>query len=405
MPFHHPVTNARQNRGLFILIPTHAMLNRFARLFATACFAALPFLPLAADAGNNAIVIGQAVDLSGPDGSLGRDYVAGIKTCFDMINAGGGINGRRITFIARDDRGQPELSAKAASELIERDHVDYLMGGIGDRATQAVLDAPAFKRSGQILFAPLAAADYRADERVLFWRPSYKQEIRHILDHFSKLGITDAGIVLQDSPSNQEAYRSLVAEMQERHVKLSGSVHIGSQGPDGTDLVRIAQEARRLAGTKPGFVLVIADTIGTALFLKEYRKHDGQTFVAGTSLINLSTLREVAGAHAVEWTVFSQVVPNPGAGASPLQIEHLTMMKKYRDEAVSSLTLEGFAAAKALAASIRQARHGGHALQEILVQGNNIDLGGLSVAASSRGNRLSGYVDIALFRKGSGLVF
>ncbi|QDZ28372.1 ABC transporter substrate-binding protein [Noviherbaspirillum sp. UKPF54] len=378
------------------------MLNRLSRLLAAACAALLPLLPLDAAAGSNAIVIGQAVDLSGPDGSLGRDYVAGIKTCFDMINAAGGINGRRISFIARDDRGQPELSARAATELIERDQVDYLMGGIGDQAARAVLSAPAFRRSGHILFAPLAAADYRADERVLFWRPSYKQEIRHIFEHFSKLGIAHAGIVLQDSPSNLEAYDSLTAEMRERHVRLAGSARIGAEG---TDAARIAQEARRLAAARPGFVLVIADTIGTALFLKEYRKYDGQTFVAGTSLINLSTLRELAGARAVEWTVFSQVVPNPGAGASPLQIEHLNMMKKYRDEAVSSLTLEGFAAAKALAGAIRQARRGGNALQDFLAQSGRIDLGGLSVAASDRGNRLSGYVDIALFRKGSGLVF
>ncbi len=375
------------------------MLNRFTRLLCAACVAALPFLPQSADAGNNAIVIGQAVDLSGPNGSLGRDYVAGIKTCFDMINSSGGINGRRITFIARDDHGQPELSAKAAAELIEREQVDYLMGGIGDDATRAVLDAPAFKRSGHVLFAPLAAADYRGDARVLFWRPSYKQEIRHIFDHFRKLGIGDVGIAFQDTPSNLEAYRSLTAEMQERGMKPAGSVRIAADG------ARIADEARRLAASKPGFVLVIADTIGTALFLREYRKHDGQTFVAGSSLINLSTLRELAGARAVEWTVFSQVVPNPGAGTSPLQIEHLNMMRKYRDEAVSSLTLEGFAAAKALAGAIRQARRGGQALQEFVAQNGSLDLGGLSIAVSGRGNRLSNYVDIALFRKGSGLMF
>ncbi|HJV49942.1 MAG TPA: ABC transporter substrate-binding protein [Noviherbaspirillum sp.] len=379
------------------------MLNRFTRrftcCFAAACAAALPFLPLSATAGNNAIVIGQAVDLSGPNGSVGRDYVAGIKTYFDMINSNGGINGRRISFIARDDHGQPELSAKAASELIERDQVDYLMGGIGDDATKAVLDTPAFRRSGHILFAPLAAAEYRGDQRVLFWRPSYKQEIRHLFDHFSKLGIRDVGIAYQDTPSNVEAYRSLTAEMQERGMKPVGSVRIAA------DDSRIAEEAARLARSKPGFVLVIADTIGTALFLKEYRKHDGQTFVAGSSLINLSTLRELAGPRAVEWTVFSQVVPNPGAGTSLLQIEHLNMMKKYRDEAVSSLTLEGFAAAKALVRTIQQARRNGRALQDFVAQNGNIDLGGLSVAASGRGNRLSNYVDIALFRKGSALVF
>lgn len=355
---------------------------------------------LSAAGAGNAIVIGQAVDLSGPNASIGRDYVAGIKTYFDMVNAAGGINGKRIQYVARDDRGQPQLSASLASELVEREQIDYLMGGVGDDATQAILSAPSVKRSGHVLFAPLAAADYPAAARVLFWRPSYGQEIRHILAHFSKLGITDAGVVVQQSPSSEPAYGSLIAAAQEQRVNLRTVARIGTQGD------RIAEEAARMAQARPGFILVIADTISTAQFLKAYRKHDAQTFVAGTSLINLSTLRELAGGRALEWTVFAQVVPNPAAATTLLQVEHLNGMKKYRDEEVSSMTLEGFAAAKALVAAIRQSKRGGRlALEDFTLRNGNVDLGGLSATVSNGSNRLSGYVDIALFRKGSGLMF
>lgn len=376
------------------------MLTRLIQSRLKAAIASLLAISVSAHAANNDITIGQAIDLSGPNASIGRDYVAGIKTCFDMVNASGGINGRRIQYIVRDDQGQPEHAAKAASELLDRYQVDYLFGGVGDEATRAIMETPSFRRSGQILFAPLAAADYANSGRVLFWRPGYRQEVRHIFSHFSKLGLNDVGVVYQDTPLNQDAYRSLTAAIQERGMKLAGTARIG------VNEEQLAQESRRLAAAKPGFILVIADTIGTAQFLKEYRKHDGQTFVAGTSLTNLSTLRELAGARAVEWTVFSQVVPNPGAGTTLIQVEHLSMMKKFRDEAVSSLTLEGFAAAKALVKAIQQAkRNGRSALQELIAQNSNIDLGGLSAAASGESNRLSNYLDIALFRKGSGLVF
>ena len=376
------------------------MLNRFKSFL---CASAAIFLWSAASsagAAGNAIVIGQAVDLGGPNASIGRDYVAGIKTYFDMVNAAGGINGKRIQYIARDDRGQPALSASLASELVDRDQVDYLIGGVGDDAMQAVLDAPSFKRSSHLLYAPLAAADHPAGGRVLFWRPSYSQEIRHILAHFSKIGIADIGVVVQDTPSNAQAYRSLSAAAQEHRAMIKATVRIGAQGNG------IAEEAARMAAAKPGLVIVIADTISTGQFLKAYRVHDAQTFVAGTSLTNLSTLHELAGARALEWTVFSQVVPNPSAGTSLLQVEHLNGMKKYRDEAVSSLTLEGFAAAKALVRAIQQSKRGGRlALHDFLSQGTPIDLGGMSVGMANGSSRLSGYVDIALFRKGSGLMF
>lgn len=183
-------------------------------------------------------------------------------------------------------------------------------------------------------------------------------------------------------------------------MKLVSTARIGAQGE------QVRQEAKLLAASKPGFVLVIADTITTALFLREYRRIDAQTFVAGTSLTNLATLRELAGPAAVEWTVFSQVVPSPSAGTSLLQVEHLSMMKKYRDESVSALTLEGFAAAKALVKALRQSKQGGRAaLQEFTAQNSSIDLGGLSVVPPNRGNHLSSYLDIALMTKNSGLRF
>ena len=357
-------------------------------------------IPLLAHAAGNTIVIGQALDLSGPNAEIGRDYAAGIKTCFDMVNARGGINGKTIQYLVRDDAGQAALAAKATTELIEREQVDYLLGGVGDESTQATLDSAAFKRSDLILFAPLIAADKPDQSRVLFWRPSYMDEIRHIFSHFGKLGMKSVGIAYQETPGNRDAYRSLADEIRAQGIKLTATAQIGKNA--GT----INEEARQLAGSRPGFVIVIGDTISSGQFLKAFRKYDTQTFIAGTSLINLATLRELAGARAVEWTVFSQVVPDPASGGSALQIEHLNMMKKYRDENASSLTLEGFAAAKSLVKAIQQSKRGERmALQEWTAQNARIDLGGLAVTKLKGNPHLSSYLDIALFKKGGGLKF
>jgi branched-chain amino acid transport system substrate-binding protein len=376
------------------------MITRLPRPVRTLFVTLLLALSLSAHAAGNTIVIGQAIDLSGPNAAIGRDYVAGIKTHFDAINSSGGINGKRIQYLVRDDQGEPALAVEITTELIERDQVDCLFGGVGDDVTRAVLEAPVFKRSRQILYAPLAANQVPGSH-VLFWRPGYQQEISHIFAHFGKLGLKSVGIVYQESAANQEAYRHLNAEIKERRMQLTGVAQIKNSG----SRVEMEMEAKRLALSKPGFVIVIADTINTALFLKEFRSYAAQTFVAGTSLINLSTLREIAGAKAIEWTVFSQVVPNPSAATSPIQIEHLNMMRKYRDEAVSSLTLEGFAAAKALTKTMQQAKRSRSALQELIAQNGEFDLGGLSIASHTNSNHLSSYLDIALFKKGSGLMF
>jgi len=82
------------------------------------------------------------------------------------------------------------------------------------------------------------------------------------------------------------------------------------------------------------------------------------------------------------------------------------MMKKYRDEALSSLTLEGFAAAKSLIKTMQKSKRDNlAALQETLNQNSNVDLGGLTIVCAPGTNRLSNYLDIALFSKGNDLLF
>src|SRR4051812_44342499 len=92
--------------------------------------------PISTFAGEKTIVVGQAIDLSGPNGSIGRDYVAGITTYFDSLNVKGGVNGRKVVYIARDDRGDPAESARLATELIRQDRSDYLLGAIGPEANR-----------------------------------------------------------------------------------------------------------------------------------------------------------------------------------------------------------------------------------------------------------------------------
>ena len=350
-------------------------------------------------AGIGPIVIGQAIDLSGPNGSVGRDYVAGITTYFDSINVNGGINGRKIKYLVRDDRGSAELSTKAVTDLIEKEKVDYLIGGVGTAITDAIVATPAFARSRHMLFAPLIESVRDYSERVIFWRPGPDQEMQYIFSYFDKLGIKSVGIALQNSADHQDMYRHVIAEINKRNMTLSGTVHIS-----GTPQ-QMNTEALALVASAPNIVIAIADTVGTGIFLKSFRRHAQKTLVAGMSLTNLETLAEVSGPGTLEWSVFSQVVPNPLGRKMPVQIEHATMMRKFRDETMSALTLEGYMVAKTLCGAIEAGGLGSQALQKFRTRKGLVDLGGLLINPSSADQHLSGYVDIALFRKGIGLLF
>lgn len=54
------------------------------------------------------IVVGQVIDQTGLAREISRDYFAGAKVYFDDVNSKGGINGRKILQLVRNDEGDPK---------------------------------------------------------------------------------------------------------------------------------------------------------------------------------------------------------------------------------------------------------------------------------------------------------
>ncbi len=347
-------------------------------------------------AAEKSIVVGQIIDLSGPNASIGLDYVAGITSYFDNANQNGGINGKQIRFIVRDDRGDPKLAAKAAQELLDKEDAQYLLGGIGAEVTRAILANPIFINSNLTLFAPLTDAQPEFGKRAVVWRPGKQQEIKYIFSHFEKLGFKKIGITYGASNPDQASFSMVEKEIALRKMQLVSRVQLSSNAKE------MKEQISKLAQSTPDIVICLADTINTGLFLKAFRKVAPNTFVAGTSMINLATLTEIAGSNATEWTVFSQVVPNPGSSRTPLQMEHAKMMRKFRDEPASAMTLEGFAVAKTLGYAIQSGKGnvGIHTLNRV-----TLDLGGLQLVHTDGNHNLSQFVDLALIRRGGKLLY
>lgn len=361
------------------------------------CLCSLVFPVHAQD---NIIVVGQAIDLSGINGNIGRDYVAGITTYFDSVNANGGIAGKRVKYIVKDDQGVPAQSAKLVTELLDKDKADYLLGGIGSEVTEAVLANPRFAQSGQNLYAPLIGASKDFGNKVLFWRPNLEQEMQYIFSYFDKLGIKVIGLAVQEGGLQREMQSYLLTEMHKRGMRLAGTIKINNNPAS------FERDTQNLAAANPGIVITLADTLNTGLFLKQFRKYAPRTFVAGSSMVNLETLAQIAGARSLEWTVFSQVVPNPQARKTMVQVDHANQMKKFRDEDLSSLTFEGYLVGKTLGKAISLSKTGGRDALQVLSNGKSqIDIGGINVGLSDNKRHLSNYVDMALFRKGGGLLF
>ena len=101
--------------------------STFLKGLATA--AALAVTPLAAVAEDGPIIVGE-INHYKRMAAFAGPYKQGIELAIEQINAGGGVLGRPLEFIFRDDQGEPGEAIKIAEELMTREGAVMLTGSI-----------------------------------------------------------------------------------------------------------------------------------------------------------------------------------------------------------------------------------------------------------------------------------
>lgn len=347
------------------------------------------------------IRVGIVTDQSGINSDVSRDYVAGARTYFDHINALGGINGRKISVLLKDDEGFAANTVALTRELIEKERADVLFGFMGDEGLQALAKDSAFKASRVTLYAPLSGVELdKGTDRIYFVRPTYRDEARHIIQHFSLLGNTKFAVVATNNAFGMTIGKEMAAQLKARSLTLVNSSVLN------TDLKNIDAINRELTKLKAQVVVIAADTISAAEFLKRFRPLNKGANVVGFSTVNHRTLIELATPDFAAGTMLTQVVPHPDANTTKLQFEHRTLMKKYRDEPPSHVTLEGFLAAKGL---VRALERSGRDLSRTNIAASlsgekRFDLEGMTLVFTSKSDRGSNFVDLTFLRKSGALV-
>lgn len=93
----------------------------------TWAMAALLACPLTPAIAQETIKIGVVQALTGPGASYGQDALAGIRLAVEDINGTGGVGGKKLELVVRDDEGNPAKGKQMAEQLVYRDNVLALL--------------------------------------------------------------------------------------------------------------------------------------------------------------------------------------------------------------------------------------------------------------------------------------
>src|SRR5262249_50851990 len=111
------------------------------RALSTLALAAVLVLALGGPATAQApIKIGEVNSYSGVGAAFTAPYRAALEMALEEINGKGGVLGRKIEVVFRDDKLRPDEGIKHAQELVFQENVDFLMGTFSSAVGLAVSD-------------------------------------------------------------------------------------------------------------------------------------------------------------------------------------------------------------------------------------------------------------------------
>jgi branched-chain amino acid transport system substrate-binding protein len=132
-------------------------MNRRAFLATTATGAATVAFPTVLRAqSKDPLRIGFPLPLTGPFAAIASDMQRGGQLGADELNAKGGVMGRKVELLFRDDQLKPAVGAQRTKELIENEKVQFIVGGLAAHVQMAINEQT---KKSKVLFISTSQSD------------------------------------------------------------------------------------------------------------------------------------------------------------------------------------------------------------------------------------------------------
>lgn len=300
---------------------------------------------------DDAILFGQAAALEGPSSALGQRMRQGIVAAFTEINAKGGVHGRKLRLLSRDDGYDPDRSVAQTLRLIEEDKVFALIGAVG--TPTAIATIPITSARGVPFIGPFSGAEFLRDlelSNVVNIRASYGAEaeawIKHLTEdrHFTRIGI-----FYQDDAFGRDGLTGVKRALAKRGLELA------AEGTFERNTRAVASAWRMLKRAEPEAIVMVGTYGPCTEFIKlAHRSGLRPTFV-NISFVGAVALAGELGPEG-EGVIVSQVVPFPWDRSLGLVADYQAAQKAF-DPALTPdfVSLEGYLSGRLAAAALEKA--------------------------------------------------
>jgi branched-chain amino acid transport system substrate-binding protein len=281
----------------------------------------------------DSITFGQAAVLEGPASALGQGMRTGIQAAFDEVNARGGVAGRKLKLISRNDGYEPERAIAETKKLIEQDKVFALIGPVGT-PTSAAAQPIATAAHVPFIGAFTGAGFLRNPklDNVINLRASYGAETEAWIKHLTQdLKISKIAIFYQDDAFGRAGLDGVKAAMGKRGLELA------AEATYERNTVAVKTALITLRRAEADAVVMVGAYKPCAEFIKLARKLEFNPVFVNISFVGASALAKELGPDG-KGVVVSQVVPFPWDTSLKAVADYQAAIKSAPD----FVSLEGY---------------------------------------------------------------
>jgi branched-chain amino acid transport system substrate-binding protein len=298
------------------------------------------------------IKLGFNGDLSAsPSAQSGKAGVIGIQAAIDDINAAGGVLGRKLTLVIRDDQSQPPKSIQNMSDLIDNEKVVAVFGPTNSGNALAWKHIPNQKKivsmgmigSGTDITKPMAPG---ADNYMFRISMVDREQVAGLVAYAAKSGNKKVGLMGETTGYGQGGLKDL-----EEIAKLHGITPLATEkfGVADTDMT---SQLNKMKSAGVDTIMVWAQGTPTGQLVRSMEKINYFPAMLSSWAADNITYFDAAGKTLAGKPIFMRTLVNPTTPAQQKLYDRTAA--KLAAPSAFPFVIHGYDATLLIAAAIRQ---------------------------------------------------
>lgn len=285
------------------------------------------------------IVIGVAAPLTGNSAAFGTQIRLGVLTAVATVNKAGGVNGRMVETVMKDDAGSAADAGNVATSLASDPRVMAVVGHFNSSCSNAGKEA--YRQAGMVMFSPASTAvNVTKDSDGYVFRNIFTDDFqgRSLAEYaVTVLGAKKIAILFD----NDDYGIGLKDSFVKRATELTADT--GSATAYNKDTVDFRSQLTTIQGASPDAILVAGLYAQAATIAKQARELGIKApFLGGDGVMSDEYMKLAGEAAEGAYVTFPMLFELAGDKAKAFRTEFIATNKGVEPDCWAALSYDAF---------------------------------------------------------------